>query len=125
MSDAFYTTFKTALGKKEINLLTDTIVAYAVDSADYVFDASHEGLADLPAAARVAVSGALASKTLVAGVFDSANPSFPSVTGDEFEAVVLYDSTSDNLLAYFDGYAVTPNGNNIDVNVDAGGWFTL
>lgn len=123
--NSYYTPFKDALGNKLIDLINDTIVAYAIDTADYTFDAAHEDLADLPVAARVAVSGALSGKTLVDGVFDSDNPTLPSVTGDEFEAVVLYDQTADKLISYFDGYTVTPNGNNIDLNVDAGGWYTL
>ena len=123
--NAFYPKFKESLLKGEINLTTDTIVAYAVDLADYTYSAAHEALADLPVAARVAVTGALASKTVVNGKFDSANPTLPSVTGDEFEAIILYDQTADRLMAYYDGYTQTPTGNNIDITVDALGWFDL
>lgn len=123
--DAFYTDFKRACLAGEIDLANDTIVAYAVDTDDYTFSAAHTGLSDIPAGARVAVTGALTSKTLTGGVFDSANPTLPSVTGDEFEAIVLYDQTADTPIAYYDGYTQTPSGNNIDITVDAAGWFTL
>lgn len=125
MANALYPKFKEALLNGEINLATDTLVAYAVDLADYTYDAAHTVLADLPVAARVAVTGALTGKTLTNGAFDSADPTLPSVTGDAFEAVVLYDQTSDNLIAFYDGYTQTPSGNNIDINVNASGWFAL
>tara|TARA_S200002703_G_C3724226_1_gene222503 strand:+ start:344 stop:733 length:390 start_codon:yes stop_codon:yes gene_type:complete len=129
MANAIYPNFKEALLNGEINLATDNIVAYAVDTVgsptDYTYSATHTTLTDLPAAARVAVTPNLTSKTITDGVFDSADPVLPSVTGDQFEAVVLYDSTSDNLIAYYDGLSQTPSGNNITINVNASGWFAL
>jgi hypothetical protein len=128
MANAIYPTFKTALLNKECDLNTDTIVAYLVDLADYTYSAAHEVLADLPVAARVANVN-LASLTITSGVFDSADPTFTSVTGDVSEAIILYDSTSDNLIAFYDtgvtGLPVTPNGGNIAVTVNASGWFSL
>ena len=127
MANAVYPTFRQALLNGEINLATDNIVCYAVDLADYTYSAAHTVLTDLPAGARVAVTGSLASKTITGGVFDSANPTLPSVTGDAFEALVLYDVTSDNLIAFYDNAEVqeTPDGNNIDILVNASGWFAI
>jgi len=126
MANALYDTAKAAMLRGEINLLSDDLVAYAVDTADYTFSASHEGLTDLTVAARVAVTGNLAGKAVsTSGNFDSDDPVLPSVTGDQFEAVVLYDVTSDNLIGYYDGLSQTPSGNNITINVNASGWFDL
>jgi hypothetical protein len=128
MANAIYPTFKTALLNKECDLNTDTIVAYLVDLADYTYSAAHEVLTDLPVAARVA-NVTLGSLTIASGVFDSADPTFTSVTGDVSEAIILYDSTSDNLIAFYDtgvtGLPVTPNGGNIAVTVNASGWFSI
>lgn len=125
MANALYDSFKESLISGEINLVTDNIVAYAVDTDDYTFSAAHELLSDLTVASRVAVTPNLSGKTVTNGAFDSADPVLPSVSGDQFEAVVLYDSTSDNLIAYFDGLLQTPTGNNITINVNASGWFTI
>lgn len=124
MASQFYTDFKRACLAGEINLSSDTVKVYAVDLADYTFSAAHSALADIPVAARVA-EATLTSKTIAAGRFDSANPVLPSVTGDQFEALVLVDTTADTLIAYYDGYTETPNGNNINITVDALGWFDL
>ena len=125
MANALYPKFKQSLLNGEINLATDNIVAYAVDTtSNYTYSDSHETISDLPTT--IAVTPNLASKTIVNGVFNSADPVLPSVTGVEFEAIVLYDSTSDNLVAYYDSQtALTPSGNNVTINVNASGWFSL
>lgn len=131
MANAIYPKFKEALLNGEINLSTDNIVAYAVDLNDspltYAYNASHVTLTDLDNSptAIVAVTGNLTGKTITNGVFDSNDPVLPSVTGDQFEGIVLYDSTSDNLIAFYDGLSQTPSGNNITINVNASGWFAL
>lgn len=126
MANTVYPSYKSAVQKGEIDLLSDDIVVYAVDTDDYTYNAAHAALADIPAGARVAVSGNLDGKTVsAAGRFDSDNPTLPSVSGDEFEALVLYDVTADQLIVYYDGYTQTPSGNNIDISVHANGWFDL
>jgi hypothetical protein len=128
MANALYPTFKQALANKEINLDTDTIVLYLVDLADYTYSAAHSALTDLPVAARVS-NVTLTATTIASGVFDSADPTFPTVTGDPSEALILYDSTADKLIAFYDtgvtNLPVTPNGTNIPVTVNASGWFSL
>lgn len=129
MANSIYPKFKQALLNKECDLDTDTVVAYLVDLADYTYNAADEVLADLPVGARVAVTAALGSPTIALGVFDTANSTWTAVTGDQSEAVVLYDSTSDNLVAYYDtgitGMPVTPNGGDITLTVNGSGWFAL
>lgn len=102
---------------------TDDIRAILIDTDDYTVDlAAHDNLDDIPAAARVAVSGALTGKTVAAGVADADNVTFSSVTGDQSEALVLYKHTgvesTSRLIAYIDsatGLPVTPNGGDIQV----------
>lgn len=130
MASALYPSFKQLLLGGDIDLASDDIRAIIVDTADYTYSSAHNFLDDVAAGARVAVSGALASKTITAGVFDAADVTFNSVTGDSVEAVVLYkhtgsDATSD-LIAYIDGFSgVTPNGGNIVLSWDAAGVFAL
>lgn len=106
-----------------IDWSSDTIKAVLIDSADYTINAAtHEFLSDIPSAARVAVSGPLTGKTSTAGVADADDVSFPSVLGDQAEAIVLFVDTgveaTSRLLVYIDGgtgFPVTPNGGNINV----------
>jgi len=129
LSNLIYPLAKQAIANKEIDLNTDTLVLYLVDTADYTYSASHSVLSDLPVAARVAVSGTLTTPTILLGVLDVDNATFPSVTGDVSEAVILYDVTSDNLLAYYDtgitGMPITPDGTDITVTIHASGLFAL
>lgn len=129
MSNAIYPKAKQALLNKEIDADTDVLVAYLVDLADYTYSATHETLSDLPVAARVDVTATLTTPTIVNGVLDTDNSVFAAASGDVSEAVILYDSTSDNLFAYYDtgitGIPVTPNGGDINLTVNASGWFAL
>ena len=101
-----------------------------IDAADYNVSIDvHDFLDDVAAGARVAVSGALASKTKTLGVADAADVTFSSVTGDVSEALIIYqhtgtDSTS-ALVVYIDttsdsSLPVTPNGGDIQVTWDNG-----
>jgi hypothetical protein len=97
------------------------------DADDTVNLATDNFLDDVAAAARVAVSGALASPTSTAGVADAADITINTVTGDPFERLVIYqhtgtESTSD-LVASIDtatGLPTTPNGGNITIVWDSG-----
>ena len=107
---------------------TDDIRAILIDTDDYTVDlANHDNLDDIPAAARVAVSGALTGKTVTNGVADAADVTFSAVTGDQSEALVLYKHTgtesTSRLIAYIDsatGLPVTPNGGDTEVKWAAG-----
>lgn len=94
---------------------------YAVDLAVDVF------LDDIPAAARVAISGALAGKSSTAGVADANDLTLSAVSGDQCEALVIYQHTgvdaTAQLIAYIDvatGFPITPNGGDIDIAWDSG-----
>lgn len=129
MANSIYPKAKQALLNKEIDMDTDTLVAYLVDGADYTYSSSHEVLADLPVGARVDVTATLTTPTIVNGTFDTDNSTFAAASGDVSEIVILYDSTSDNLIAYYDtgitGIPVTPNGGDITLTVNGSGWFSL
>jgi len=89
--------------------------------------ATDDNLDDILAGARVAISGAMASKTKTAGVLDCADFSFATVTGASCESIDWYkdsgvESTS-ALMCNIDtatGLPVTPNGANIDIIIDSG-----
>jgi hypothetical protein len=139
MANALYDTFKEklidagSLTPGGFDLNTDVIKATLIDSADYTFSAAHDdygsGTPDVPAAAKVAVSAGLGTPTVTNGVFDTADFTWSSVTGDDFtwssvtgdpsEAIILWDDTitapvTDHLIAFYDtgmtGMPVTPNG---------------
>jgi hypothetical protein len=111
-----------------IDMDTDDIRAVLCRDA---YNASHEFLSSILDI--VATSPQLTSPTILNGVFDSADLIYPSVgatTSTSF--VVLYLSTgvasSSRLIAHIDtatGLPVTPDGTNINVSVNAAGWFTL
>jgi len=132
MANALYNTFKEGLLDKIFDLNTDVIKAVLIDGADYTFVASHSDYStDVAAAAKVAVSGALGSPTIASGVFDTADFTWTSVTGDPCENIILEDETTtpDRLIAFYDtgmtGMPVTPNGGDINVTVNGSGWFAL
>ena len=137
MANAFYNPFKQQLldNSTALDLDGDTIVCYLVDAADYTFSAAHDeatgGARDLPLQAIVATSPTLTSPTCTNGTFDTADFTFTAVTGDQSENLVLADSTVTNgrLMSFYDtgmtGMPVTPNSGNINVTVNASGWFSL
>lgn len=136
MANALYNTFKEGiLGNTAFDMDTDAIKASLIDSADYTYSAAHDeysgGSRDVPLAAIVAESAALGSPTVVNGVFDTADFAWTAVSGDQSEAIILWDDTlaNDRLCAFYDtgitGMPVTPSGGNINVTVNASGWFAI
>ncbi len=128
MANSLYNKGREGFMTGALNLSSNDIRVILVDTADYTVNlATHDFLDDVPAGARVAVSSALGSKTVTDGIFDAADVTFSSVTGDVSEALIIYyhtgtESTS-RLIAYIDtatGLPVTPNGGNITVTWDNG-----
>lgn len=128
MANALYDFGRQGFLEGSIDWDTDTIKLILVDVADYTVNlATHDNLDDVPAAARVATSGALASKTVTAGVADAADVTLSAVSGDASEAIVFYKDTgtesTSRLIAYVDtatGLPVTPNGGDVIVQFDNG-----
>jgi len=129
MASTIYPKFKQALWEQpsNSNVSSGNVKAVLVDLADYTYSATHEFLSDIPAAARVATSGNLASKTFTDGVFDAADVTLTGVSGDQSEAIVLYidtgTATTSRLICYIDsatGLPVTPNSGDIGFQWDNG-----
>lgn len=99
-----------------------------VDAADYTKNlATDDFLNDVPGAARVATSGAMASKTTTAGVADAADVTFSAVSGDVSEQVVCYYHSGNEATAQLifnldtmTGLPLTPGGGDVTVQWDNG-----
>ena len=133
MANALYAKGRESFLKGEISWSADNIKTVLVDTATYSVDlTNHQFLSDIPAGERVATSANLTAKTTTAGTADAADVTFSSVTGDQSEALVVYQDSgaegTSRLIAYIDtasGLPVTPNGGDISVQWDAAGIFTL
>lgn len=133
MANQMYALGREAFLDANIDWSANNIKLVLVDGDDYTENLTTDNaLDDIPAGARVATSGNLASKTSTQGTADAADVVLSTVTGDVSELVVFYydsgvESTS-LLFLYFDtatGLPVTPNGGDININFNASGIFTL
>jgi hypothetical protein len=131
MANRAYKPFKVLLLKGDIDLENDTIKAALIDTADYTFDQAHDFLNDASAGI-VGAPQTLANKTFTDGVFNADDVTFPTVSGDPCEAVILYKDTGNPatspLIAYIDtatGLPVTPNGGNVAVQWHSSGILAL
>src|SRR5574338_1113900 len=123
MANAFYSRFLQGVLNKELIAAGDSVKASLIDSADYTFSASDTSH-DLAAFSSADVAQAtLANRTNTNGVLDSDDFTWTAVTGDQCEAVVLWDDTpttpvANPLIAFYDtgltGMPVTPNGGDIN-----------
>lgn len=128
MANGLYAKYREAALNADVDWLVDDIRQILVDVADYTVDlAAHDFLNDVPAAARVAVSGSIAGKTSTDGVANHTTTTWTAVSGDPSEAIITYKhtgtETTSNLISYHDtvtGLPVTPNGGNITYTPDAG-----
>lgn len=131
MANALYTAFVESYmtqAANQVDLDSDTIKAVLIDAADYTVNlATHDFLDDVPAGARVGTPQTLAGKTVTSRVFDANDITFPTVSGDPSEALILYKDTgvesTSRLIAYIDtatGLPVTPGGGDIPVIWDNG-----
>lgn len=134
MANALYAKGKEGFLDGSIDWDTDDIRAILIDTSAYTVNLSTDDfLADIAGGARIAVSGALGSKTKTNGVADAADVTFSAVPGTtSCEAVVLYKHTGSDatarLIAYIDtasGLPVTSNGGDIQVAWNASGIFAL
>lgn len=128
MANALYGPAKKAFLDGDIDLLSNDIKCVLVDQTGYTVDlTNHDFLNDIPASTRVATSGNLSSKDTTGGVFDAADVTFSSVSGDQFEYVIIYQDTgtetTSRLIAFFDtatGLPTTPGGGDITITWDSG-----
>lgn len=132
MASVVYPKAKEQLLQGGINLSSSTVRAVLIDTGTYTYNAAHNAYDDLSGVVGTE-SGAFGSKTFTDGVFDAADITFSSVTGNTAEAIVIFIDTgtasTDLLIAYIDsassGLPVTPNGGDITVTWNASGIFAL
>lgn len=129
MANALYDAGRQGFLDGSIDWDTDDIRAILIDTALYTVNlATHDFLDDVPGGARVAISGALAGKTVAGGVADANDVTFNSVPGPtSIEAVLLYKHTGSDATARLIGYIdtggnlpITSNGGNITLTWDNG-----
>jgi hypothetical protein len=128
MANALYTKGKEYLLAGDIDLGNDDIRAVLVDGADYTPNmATDEALDDIPAAARVAVSGQLQNPSVAGGVFDADDIDISSVSGDTFEYIAIYKHTGTEGTSYLlllidtaTGLPCTPDGSDVRLSWDTG-----
>ena len=129
MANALFDAGRQSFLEANIAILTVNIKLVFVDHTDDTpVPATDDFLDDIIAGARVGTSGNFASKTSTAGVFDAADVVVGSVSGDQFESIVIYNDTpagetAKDLIAFIDtatGLPFTPSGGDITVQWDAG-----
>lgn len=133
MANALYDLGREEFLLGDIDFVADTIIVTLVDAADYTKNlATDDFYDDVPGAARVATSTALASKTSAAGTADAADKTLTAVSGDVSEQLVVWRDTTNEatsqLIANYDtatGLPVTPNGGDIVIAWNASGLFRL
>lgn len=136
MANAVYPKYKEGIlqSASNTNLSSGSVKLYLTRTAVYTYASSHQFLSDITGRHATA-SDALASKTLTDGTFDAADFQFtaPASDGNAYNACVLAVDTgsaaTSPVIAYYDtgvtGLPVTPNGGNINITVNASGFFTL
>lgn len=139
MANALYPLWKLQLYSFTANnsLSAGTVRVVLIDTGAYTYSDTHQFLTSVAGAAIIGAAQTIGSKTfnVVAGVpiFDGADVTFPSVTGNSVEALLIYIDTTvaatSPLVAYIDssviGLPVTPNGGNIAITWNASGIFAL
>lgn len=112
----------------DIDYDANNIKVIAVDHADDTPNVSTDDFHnDITGAAIVFTSGNLANKTKTNGVADADDITISTVTGDQFESLVVYQDTgtsaTSRLFVYIDsatGLPCTPGGGDITIRWDSG-----
>lgn len=105
-----------------INLSSDTIRTRLMRTSAYTFSQAHEFASSLPAA--IATDVTLGTKVLSGGTFDAADAVFSAVSaGAAINCLAIFKFVTNDadspLLAYIDGFSVTPNGGDITIQWQA------
>lgn len=123
MANALYDNAREGFLDGSIDWINTDQHVVLVDLNDYSHSITSDStLADIPSGARVATAGPLTGKSATDGEANAGDITFASASGDESEAVVIYqDGASDSdrrLVAFIDNATnlpVTPNGGDITV----------
>lgn len=129
MANVLYPSAKQSMLSAGLDLSSEDVKAALIDTNDVAYSAAHTVYSDISAGV-VGTPVILTGKSFTGGVFDSDDPTWTGVSGDQFEAIVLYlDTVSAPLIAWYDtsitGLPMTPVSGNITFLVDASGWFGL
>lgn len=135
MANALYPTARAAYLAGDLAWDTDCVKVVAVDSG-YTYSVNHDFLNDVTAALRVATTASgLTSMTTTSGYANADDATLASVTGDDIEGIIVYQSganeAASRLIAYYDTKAdstaisLTPDGNDIVVQWNSSGLFRL
>ena len=134
MANALYPKWKEQLLQftANNNLSAGTVKAALVDTGIYTYSSTDQFYSSVSSAV-VGTPQTIGSKTFTNGVFDGADVTYTSVTGNSVEALVIYIDTgsaaTSPLVAYIDtsvtGLPVTPNGGDIAITWNASGIFAL
>jgi hypothetical protein len=134
MANALYPLWKQQLFSftANNNMSTGNVTVALIDTGTYTYSAAHQFWSSASGSV-VGTPQVISSKTFTNGVFDGADVTFPSVTGNSAEALIIYIDTgtagTSPLVAFIDvgvtGLPVTPNGGNIAVTWNATGIFAL
>ncbi len=129
MANAIYPKYKEGVlqSTSGTNMSSGTVKAALVDTNDYTYSTAHDFFDDVSSAV-VGTPVEITSKTFTDGVFDGADVTLTSVSGDQSEGLVIYIDTgtpsTSRLIAYLDtsitGLPVTPNGGDITITWDNG-----
>lgn len=135
MANAIYPKWKEALLQATANSALNGsgatgVYCALIDTNDVSYNAAHEFYSSIAAGVVGTDQEIGATKSYTNGVFDGGDLTFPSVTGDPCEALIIYvknagANTTWRLVAYLDtgvtGLPVTPNGGDITVSWNASG----
>lgn len=136
MANAIYPKTKKHFMAGDIDLAAMAVYAALINisgaGTTYAYSAAHASLGDIPSGAIISTSPALTGKVIGDDArFNSDDPTLSAVAGDSIEALVLYvdDGTNTFLIMYQDtgvtGLPLTPDGSDVQILVDATGWFVL
>lgn len=126
MANAIYPKAKEQFLQAGINMSSATIKVALIDTGSYTYSAAHEFFSSVTGV--IGTPQTLGSKTFTNGVFDAADVTFPAVTGNTAEALLIYVDTgtagTSRLILFQDtgvtGLPVTPNGGDINLVFDSG-----
>lgn len=137
-NNIWYPKFAEALFTRPANsdLVAGTVKVVGLNTSGggttYTYSAAHDFLDDVAAGAMIGTAQTLGSKTFGNGIFDAADISFPSLSGDSIEALLVYLDTGSaatsrlvGLLRQAQGLPLTPNGLNQPVVWNSNGILTL
>ncbi len=127
MANALYNKGKEKILSGLVDFLSDTIKVALVKN-DYVQNLTFDEFYTAISASVLGTPQTLTGKSVTAGVFDAADPTFAAIAaGSTTEGVVIYKDTGDNatspLLAYIDtitGFPLITTGGDVIVQWDNG-----